>query len=82
MDRIETREPAELGILEEDDACAECGCDFVQIITDGDERIEIHHVIPDDGAPHIEDTTCPCRPDFERLDTTYIVVDHRDQDTL
>jgi hypothetical protein len=64
------------------DQLDECGCDFVQIIWDQGERIELHHVIPDDGAGHVEDPQCPCRPEFERLETDLIVVDHRDQDTV
>ncbi len=58
----------------------ECACDFVQIITVGSVRTEVHHVIPDDGAPHVEDVACPCRPDIDRIDTRLVVVDHRDQD--
>ena len=60
-------------------ATDECGCDFIQILMDAGERIELHHVIPDDGAPHIEDPSCPCQPGFDRLETDLIVIDHRDQ---
>jgi len=58
----------------------ECGCDFVQIIFDQGERFELHHVIPDDGAPHVEDVECGCKPGIERVEYDLIVVDHKDQD--
>ncbi len=58
----------------------QCGCDFVQIVVDRGERFELHHVIPDDGAPHTHDLRCPCDPDYERVDYDLIVVDHCDQD--
>lgn len=67
-------------LLAEEAEETECLCDFVQTITDGGERIELHHVIPDDGAGHAEDVDCPCRPDIERLEHDLIVVGHRDQD--
>jgi hypothetical protein len=64
----------------DDDGLDDCTCDFVQVIHDQGERIELHHVIPDDGAPHVTDVDCPCGPDIERLETDLIVVDHLDQD--
>lgn len=63
-----------------DDAESACLCDHVQLLTDGGERIELHHVVPDDGAQHTVDLQCPCQPDFERLQHGLIVVGHRDQD--
>lgn len=72
-------EPARL--LDDEVDC--CGCDFVQLLADDDGRqVELHHVIPDDGAPHVEDPDCPCRPDFDRIDTDLVVIDHKDQDTV
>lgn len=59
----------------------ECGCDFIQIADIAGVLTELHHVIPDDGAPHTEDTECACLPDVERLAPALIVVDHHDQDT-
>lgn len=66
-------------VRDEADELECCGCDFVQILADGDSRVELHHVIPDDGAPHVEDPDCPCGPEFDRLETELVVVDHRDQ---
>lgn len=57
-----------------------CDCDFVQVLIEDGLRVELHHVIPDDGAPHVEDPDCPCGPDFDRLDIDLVVVEHRDQD--
>lgn len=65
---------------DEDCEPAICGCDFVQIIEDLGERFELHHVIPDDGAPHVPDPECGCRPDIERVEYDLIVVGHLDQD--
>jgi hypothetical protein len=72
-------------VLEIDDEVGEeceneCGCDFIEIIFDQGERFELHHVIPDDGAPHAATTECGCHPDIERVDYEFIVVDHKDQD--
>lgn len=58
----------------------ECGCDFVEIIFDQGERFELHHVIPDDGAPHAPTLECGCDPDIHRVEYDLIVVDHKDQD--
>lgn len=59
----------------------DCYCDFVQTVAGDDGAlIELHHVIPDDGAAHTEDLFCPCVPDVTRVDPDLIVVDHRDQD--
>lgn len=56
------------------------GCDFVQLLVDGDLVVQVHHIFPDDDAGHVEDVDCPCGPDIERLDADLIVVDHLDQD--
>jgi hypothetical protein len=64
------------------DDTEECGCDFVQILTDQNERFELHHVIPDDGAEHVPEPDCPCRPDIQRVEYDWIVIDHRDQDLV
>jgi hypothetical protein len=58
----------------------ECYCDFVQFLEEDGERVELHHVIPDDGAPHTNDTDCGCNPVFQRLETDLVVVEHHDQD--
>jgi hypothetical protein len=59
----------------------ECSCDFVQIIHDDGDRIEIHHVCPDDGFEHnFELLDCACRPTIERLEFDLHVVDHKDAD--
>ena len=59
-----------------------CGCDFIQIVWDEHGRAELHHVIPDDDAGHITEPDCPCNPSFERIEADWVVVDHRDQDTV
>lgn len=64
------------------DELDECGCDAVQTLIEGDDRVDLHHVIPDDGAPHVADPDCPCRPHFERLETDLVVVEHQDQDQV
>ncbi len=73
-----------MSVLEMSDELAEqendCCCDFVQRIVDEDETFELHHGIPDDGAPHVTDVECGCNPDIERVEHDLIVVDHRDQD--
>lgn len=60
---------------------SECGCDFIEIVIDQGERFELHHVIPDDGAPHASTLECGCHPDVHRVEYDLIVVDHKDQDT-
>lgn len=59
-----------------------CYCDFVQVIYSDGDRIEIHHVTPDDGFDHVVETPealdCPCRPTLERLAYDLYVADHRD----
>lgn len=62
------------------DDVEECGCDFVQLIVDGGETFQLHHVVPDDGAEHTLEPDCPCDPEMERVDYDWIVVGHRDQD--
>lgn len=57
-----------------------CDCDYVEIVVDAGERFELHHVIPDDGAPHVASLECGCNPDIDRDGYQLIVVDHRDQD--
>jgi hypothetical protein len=57
-----------------------CTCDSVQTVIDQGERFELHHVWPDDGAPHVADVDCPCDPRIDRVDYDLIVVDHQDQD--
>lgn len=60
-----------------------CGCDTVQTLTDPDGLlVELHHVVPDDGAPHVYDPQCPCRPEFDRLETDLVVVAHRDAELI
>jgi hypothetical protein len=72
MDVLEAEEE-----LEQEDCC----CDFVQIIHDDGDRIEIHHVCPDDGFEHnFELLDCACRPTIERLEVDLHVVDHKDAD--
>lgn len=60
----------------------QCGCDFVQVIVDDGETFELHHVIPDDGAEHVLEPTCPCGPGIHRVEYDWIVVDHLDQDLV
>ncbi len=64
-----------------EEADPDCLCDHVEIIFDQGERFELHHVIPDDGAPHAPTLECGCAPDVHRVEYDLIVVDHKDQDT-
>lgn len=66
-------------LAEEAFGADECGCDFLQIIHDSGDRIEIHHVAPDDGFDHNFDVLdCACRPTIERIEHDLHVVDHKD----
>lgn len=57
-----------------------CGCDAVQELADEHGLVELHHVVPDDGAPHVYDPACPCGPRFDRVEADLVVVVHRDND--
>jgi hypothetical protein len=56
------------------------GCDAVQTIEDHGYEIELHHVIPDDGAPHSPTLDCGCGVRLEWLEHDLAVVEHPDQD--
>ncbi len=66
----------------------DCGCDFVQTVGGPGNQIEIHHVMPDDGAPHAESLECGCGPQvhIKRADEDgqidLVVADHVDQDLI
>lgn len=57
-----------------------CGCDFVVFEEIDGRRVEIHHVWPDDGAPHSETSECGCGPQRREVSDTLVVYDHVDQD--
>jgi hypothetical protein len=67
------------GLVVEDD---DCGCTVVTVEIDG-RRVDAHHWIPDDFAPHVPDSECGCKPvlraDPER--TVEMLYEHFDQDT-
>jgi hypothetical protein len=58
----------------------ECGCDFVHHTVIDGRPVQIHHVIPDDGAPHSDTSECGCGPDVRRVSDDLMVFDHVDQD--
>jgi hypothetical protein len=59
----------------------ECdGCDQVQLLDNAGYTIELHHLIPDDGAPHVPEPDCGCTPRLEWLQHDLAVVEHADQD--
>lgn len=61
----------------------ECGCDYVgHQVTDDGTRLEIHHVWPDDGAPHAPTSECGCGPERYDVSAGLVVYDHPDQDTV
>lgn len=73
---------AEVGIVSEvdDDCCEGCGCDFVGYEEIDGRLVEVHHVWPDDGAPHSETSECGCGPQRRVVSDVLVVYDHVDQD--
>jgi hypothetical protein len=63
-----------------DDCVGGCGCDFVVYEDIDGRRVEIHHVWPDDGAPHSETSECGCGPQRRVVSDVLVVYDHLDQD--
>jgi hypothetical protein len=59
----------------------EDGCIVVVREADG-ERLEFHHQIPDDSAPHVPDTECGCGPQALENPDGVILFQHLDQDEL
>lgn len=58
----------------------DCGCDSVQTLGGNGHQIEVHHVMPDDGAPHTDSLECGCGPQIHLKAPDMLVVDHVDQD--
>lgn len=58
------------------------GCDGVETVLNEGEPLELHHVIPDDGFPHVPALFgCPCQPPLEWLEHDLAVVLHLDAET-
>lgn len=71
--------------MDEDDeaGCGDeaCGCDWVDTVEIDGRRVEVHHVWPDDGAPHSPTSECGCGPQRHEVDANLVVYDHVDQDS-
>lgn len=62
------------------DCGTNCGCDFVHHTVIDGVPVQIHHVLPDDGAPHSDTSECGCGPSVHRPEPGLMVYDHVDQD--
>jgi hypothetical protein len=58
----------------------EDGCIVVVDQTSAGERLEFHHQIPDDTAPHVPSTECGCGPQATENPDGVILFTHVDQD--
>ena len=62
--------------LDEDE---DCGHLITEIEVDG-RKVQLHHTLPDDTAPHAPTSECGCGPVLHQVDAGMWVYEHIDQD--